>query len=195
MRVSRIIIAAGAGLGLLAAGTAAGAAVGAAIAASPISKGIVHGCYTSRATRGSHTVVLQNVGTRCSRGTTAISWNQKGQRGATGATGARGATGAQGPAGPAGPSTAGPNGLDVRVIPQTSTNVFEAVAICPASHPYVLGGGGFVEDAPFATSVPDTQTTAPLSDGSGWEFVPVIAPDPGKDTVTDTILVYAICAK
>jgi hypothetical protein len=67
--------------------------------------------------------------------------------------------------------------------------------MCPASHPYVLGGGGFVNDAQFATSVPDTQTSIPLSSGNGWEFAPDIAPDPGQNTVTDTITVRAICAK
>jgi hypothetical protein len=49
---------------------------------------------------GSHAIKLQNAGTRCPRGTTAISWNQKGLAGPAGATGPRGAAGPQGPAGP-----------------------------------------------------------------------------------------------
>jgi hypothetical protein len=119
MNLRTLIIATGAGLGLLAGGTAAGAAI-----AGPVdSSGTIHGCYSNDAVKGSHVVVLQDAGTTCPKNTTAITWNQQGQPGATGAqgpagaigppgpagdTGAAGPTGATGPQGPAGPQ--GPQG-------------------------------------------------------------------------------------
>jgi hypothetical protein len=129
MNVSRTVITGAAALALVAGGTAAGAA----IASGPVdSSGVIHGCYTNKADNGSHVFELQNAGTSCPKGTTAITWNQAGQRGATGSagqagpagptgpagsqgaagpTGDTGATGPQGPAGPAGP--AGVNGNTV----------------------------------------------------------------------------------
>lgn len=74
-----------------------GVALAQQIAAStPISSGIIHGCYSNHAVKGSRVLALQNAGSRCPKGTTAITWNQKGPRGAVGRTGSRG------PAGPAG---------------------------------------------------------------------------------------------
>jgi hypothetical protein len=65
-----------------------GAAAG-AVAAGPIdSSGVIHGCYYPASTGGSHKIVLQNAGTKCPSGTSAIKWNR---------------TGPAGPAGPAGP--------------------------------------------------------------------------------------------
>lgn len=58
------------------------------------SSGVIHGCWTNKDINGSHVFVLQNVGTQCPKGTTAISWNE------------RGPAGAPGPSGPAGGSTA-----------------------------------------------------------------------------------------
>jgi Collagen triple helix repeat (20 copies) len=104
----RWLIAAGAGLALVAGGTAAGAA----IAASPVSSsGVINGCYTTQAVNGSHVFVLQDAGTSCPKGTTAISWNQTGPQGPAGPTGPTGATGPAGPAGPVGAvGPAGPVG-------------------------------------------------------------------------------------
>lgn len=93
-----------------------GGAAGAAVAASgPVdASGVIHGCYTTESLNGSHVFVLQNAGTTCPKGTTAVSWNGQGATGPagpagpTGATGATGAIGAPGPTGPAG--TAGPIG-------------------------------------------------------------------------------------
>jgi hypothetical protein len=51
------------------------------------SKGVIHGCYKTAATSGSHTLVLQNVGTSCPSGYTAIKWNQKGVQGPPGPAG------------------------------------------------------------------------------------------------------------
>jgi hypothetical protein len=102
MKASRIVITGAAALALVAGGTAAGAA----IAASPVgSDGTIHGCWTNAAINGSHVIVLQDAGTSCPKGTTAISWNQQGP---TGPQGPAGATGSAGPAGPQGP--AGPKG-------------------------------------------------------------------------------------
>lgn len=103
-----LVISAGAGLVLLAAGTAAGAA----ITGGPIdNSGVIHGCWTNAAINGSHVFVLQDAGTSCPKGTTAISWNQQGPAGPAGATGPAGPAGATGPAGPAGATgPAGPAG-------------------------------------------------------------------------------------
>jgi hypothetical protein len=97
--------------------TVGGTTAYAAIAASgPVSSnGVVHGCFSTKAVHGSHTLVLQNAGTKCPKGTTAVSWNEKGQTGATGPAGRQGATGATGPTGPAGPQ--GPTGATGPVGP------------------------------------------------------------------------------
>lgn len=55
---------------------------------SPVdSSGTVHGCWTNRAVNGSHVFVLQNAGTQCPKGTTAISWNEEGRPGPPGPSG------------------------------------------------------------------------------------------------------------
>ena len=139
-----ILISAGTGLALLAGGTAAGAA----IAGGPVDgSGMIHGCYTNKAFNGSHVFVLQDAGTTCPNGTTAVEWNQQGQAGPPGPAGPQGPAGndgAQGPAGPAGPvgpSTAGPSGLDAIVVnAHTPAGGSEALASCPSDHPYLLGG-------------------------------------------------------
>jgi Collagen triple helix repeat (20 copies) len=106
MRIRRIVITGAAALALVVGGTAAGAA----IAAGPVdSSGVIHGCWTNAAVNGTHVFVLQDAGTTCPKGTTAISWNQTGPQGATGPTGATGPQGPTGPAGPVGP--VGPTGL------------------------------------------------------------------------------------
>jgi hypothetical protein len=134
MRSAKILFAAAVGVGLV-----SGSVAAAAVSPTPIdSNGVIHGCWTNAAINGTHAFVLQNAGTNCPAGTTAISWNQTGpqgpagqtgatgaqgpqgqtgQPGATGATGPQGpqgATGAQGPAGPQGTAgTAGTNGNTV----------------------------------------------------------------------------------
>src|SRR5215469_8240462 len=97
-RLRTVLIGTGAALALVAGGTAAYA-----VTAGPIdSSGVIHGCYTTAATNGSHKIVLQNVGTNCASGTTAIKWNQKGPAGPQGIQGAQGIQGPQGPPGPQG---------------------------------------------------------------------------------------------
>ena len=132
-RLRTVLIATGAAIALLAGGTTAYAA-----AAGPVDgSGVIHGCYTNKALNGSHAFVLQDAGSNCPQGTTAISWNQQGPAGAqgpqgpagpkgdTGAQGPPGADGAQGPAGPAGPAgPPGPPGPPTMAFPNnTSTSV------------------------------------------------------------------------
>jgi hypothetical protein len=82
---------------VLLAGT--GVATAAVLASPQDSSGVIHGCYTNAAVKGSHALVLQDAGTSCPTGTTAISWN------AQGPAGPAGPTGPAGPSGPAGPTT------------------------------------------------------------------------------------------
>jgi hypothetical protein len=85
---------------LLAAGTSAGAA----ITGGPVdNSGVIHGCWTNAAVNGTHVFVLQDAGTNCPKGTTAISWNQQGPAGPAGPAGATGLAGPAGATGPAGP--------------------------------------------------------------------------------------------
>ena len=144
------IIIAGAVALVLAAGS--GIATAAVISRpSPVdSSGVIHGCWRNAALNGSHVFALQNAGTSCPKGTTAISWNERGPAGpagakgpagptgAAGSTGAAGATGpagstgpagpagATGPAGPGGPAgtsgvtTAGPGGLNTTIVELSS---------------------------------------------------------------------------
>jgi Collagen triple helix repeat (20 copies) len=90
-----------------------GAAYAAVASSGPVSStGVVTACYTNAEVNGSHVVVLQDAGTTCPKGTTAVSWDQTGPAGAAGPAGpagpvgAAGATGATGPAGPIGPAGA-----------------------------------------------------------------------------------------
>ena len=108
MRMHRIVITGAIALTLVAGGTAAGAAIG----GNPIDgSGVIHGCYSIKAVGGSHSVALQDAGTTCSKGSTAISWNQQGPAGPQGQPGPQGATGINGPQGPAGATGAtGPAG-------------------------------------------------------------------------------------
>jgi len=111
--------------GLIAAGAAVVLALGGAdayaAATGPVdSGGVIYGCYTNAALKGTHVIVLQDAGSTCPKGTTAVSWNQQGPAGVAGPagpTGPAGDIGSPGPAGPAGPAgaagTAGSNGKTV----------------------------------------------------------------------------------
>jgi hypothetical protein len=71
---------------------------------SPVSSsGVIYGCYTNAAINGSHVLVLQDTGTSCPKGTTAITWNQAGSPGAPGSPGPAGPSGPPGSPGPSGP--------------------------------------------------------------------------------------------
>jgi hypothetical protein len=100
MNGRRIILTMAAALALVAGGTTAGAAIS---PKGPVdSSGVVHGCYTTNAIKGSHFFVLQNAGTSCPKGTTGIIWNQQGLRRPQGSPGPQGVAGPQGPAGASG---------------------------------------------------------------------------------------------
>lgn len=95
-------------------GAAAGATV---VASSPSAGGVIYGCYSNAEVNGSHVFVLQDAGTTCPKGTTAILFNQTGPAGGPGPSGppgpagAAGSTGSSGPAGPSGPAgSPGPSG-------------------------------------------------------------------------------------
>ena len=77
MNVPKIIIATGAALALVAAGTAAGASIAriSVNSGNPVNDGVINGCYTLKATNGSHHLALQTWGTKCPTGTTKIQWN------------------------------------------------------------------------------------------------------------------------
>jgi Collagen triple helix repeat (20 copies) len=87
----------------------AGTAAGAAIVGPVDSSGAIHGCYTNGAVNGSHVFVLQDSGTSCPKGATAISWSQQGTQGPAGAAGPAGLQGPPGPKGDTG--AAGQQGL------------------------------------------------------------------------------------
>jgi hypothetical protein len=92
----RVVLVAGAASVLLVGGGTAGAA----IASGPVASGVIHACYTTKASSsGGHAIALENAGTRCPRHTKALTWNQVGPKGATGPTGPVGAVGPQGPPG------------------------------------------------------------------------------------------------
>ena len=57
-----------------------GAAFAASSSGSPVDgSGNIHGCYTQPNKNGTAQFTLQNVGTNCPNGSTAITWNQTGQ--------------------------------------------------------------------------------------------------------------------
>lgn len=96
-----------AAVGLVLAG--GGTALGATVAGGPVdSAGVIHGCWTTASRNGAHMFVLEDHGSRCPRGTTAISWNQTGPQGPKGNTGPAGKDGANGTDG-----TNGTNGHSV----------------------------------------------------------------------------------
>lgn len=74
MRTRMVLVATGAAATLAIGGTAYGA-----VAGGPVdSSGVVDGCYANLAIKGSHALVLQDAGTTCPKGTTAVTWNQQG---------------------------------------------------------------------------------------------------------------------
>jgi hypothetical protein len=74
-RIGRKVIITGTAALILATGS--GIAAAAVLSGGPVdSSGVIHGCYSSRALNGSHVLVLQDAGTACPSGTTAISWSQ-----------------------------------------------------------------------------------------------------------------------
>jgi hypothetical protein len=201
MRLRRIVIAVGAGLALVAGGTAAGAA----IASSPVSSsGVIDGCYTNAEVNGSHVFVLQDQGTACPKGTTAISWSQTGPTGpagatgpagpagptgATGATGAAGPAGPQGPAGPTGPAgPAGSTGLDAGTVAIIVNGVgATSCELLSTQGPSADAGTlEFTVDG----SQPETCDLTGFPAGSDFQVTPVDeAPAVGGSPANDTVFV------
>jgi hypothetical protein len=97
IRIGRKAIIAGATALVLAAGSSIATAAVLASSGPVDSSGVIHGCWTNAELNGSHVFVLQDAGTTCPKGTTAISWNQ---------TGPSGSPGPSGPPGPPGTSAA-----------------------------------------------------------------------------------------
>ena len=163
LRLSRAVIIGAAALALIAGGTAAGAA----IAGGPVDgSGVIHGCFTTQALNGSHVFVLQDAGTNCPKGTTAISWNQAGPAGPAGPVGPAGATGPQGPPGANGTNGAA-GGMDEGTVTPTigSTDALT----CALSN--VTG-----PDAASITTSPDTSGAYGCDiDGLPSGFIPVPA--------------------
>jgi hypothetical protein len=131
---------------------------------------VIHGCWTNAAINGTHVFVLQDPGTNCPKGTTAISWNQQGPAGpagpagppgATGPAGPKGDTGSQGPAGPKGDvgpaGPAGPPGAPG--APGTGVTV---AAEPPGAN--CANGGGAITDGGNNTAYACTGATGPKGD-------------------------------
>ncbi len=216
MDVKRKVIIAGVTALVLTAG--ASAATAAVLSSGPVdSTGVIHGCWSNTALNGSHAFVLQDAGTSCPKGTTAISWNMQGPEGPegpAGPSGPAGPAGAAGPsAGPSGSTTAGPGGLNVTVVDGDSyigTDYNFGVAECPASEPYLLGGGASSiptagaltasEPYDFTTGAAVNGTNALTTQFSGAEVSGDVygwaatSPQGSQSTGTDGgLLVYAVC--
>jgi hypothetical protein len=86
MQLRSVLIGLAAALALVVGGGVAGAAAYTSLA-GPVKAGVIHGCYKTKASHGSHSVVLQNAGTACPAGETAIKWNEKGPAGRQGPPG------------------------------------------------------------------------------------------------------------
>lgn len=119
--------------------TGATGAQGPAGSAGPAGKDGLNGTNGTNGT--SVTSVAEPPGANCANGGSAFTSASGTTYACDGINGTNGTNGAMGPAGPAGPSTAGPAGLDVILIGGFGRGA--ATAVCPADHPYLLGGGGF----------------------------------------------------
>jgi len=147
-----------------------GASTGITLAATSSSPSFILACYSNK----TH-VMYHRTGPKCPRGYTSLIWNVQGPRGLRGSQG------------PAGPSTAGLAGLDVTTAMATNANGGNAaVAVCPASQPYVIGGGySLTTTSPALINMPTT------SSGFGaWE-----AQLEGSSYQAGSVWAYALCAK
>jgi hypothetical protein len=182
MNGRRIILTMAAALALVAGGTAAGAA----IASGPVdSSGVVHGCYTTNAIKGSHVFVLQDAGTSCPRGTTAVMWNQQGTQGPQGSPGPQGIAGPQGPAGTSGWSgqvqfTASPTGDGIssaEILSQAGPSILSVKADTGPDSPGIIFTGNNLPTNMFPIAITSGNSTT--GDSAGPVYV-------GWDTVADT---------
>ncbi len=107
-------------IGLMIGGVAAAALLvgggASALAASPgpeNATGVITGCYTTAAVNGSHALVLQDAGTSCPKGTTALTWNQTGPAGQNGTNGTNGTSLVTSAGVPASPCNLGDTDVDL----------------------------------------------------------------------------------
>jgi len=160
---------------VMAGGTAYGAVSSSSI---PDASGLIHGCYSTNAANGTNGTVLNIINTgqaSCSKGQSAISWNQAGP------AGPQGPPGAAGTPGPAGPSTAGPAGLDIKIVIVWGAG--QALAECPADHPYLTGGGAY-----YTSPSGESANSGIVFDGAQTWYV-------AAENNTDTVAAQAFCAK
>lgn len=113
-------------MALAAAGASAIVVVGGGVAYAVSSSvvdtsGVIHGCVSNAGMNGAHVLLVHDTSRACPRGTAELDWNQ---------------------VGPAGPSTAGQAGLDVIEVTGSTDTRGLVTAVCPADHPYLVGGGG-----------------------------------------------------
>jgi hypothetical protein len=92
--------------------------------------GVIHGCYSNQAQRGTHTLVLLDVGARCPANTTAIQWNQQGPQGPAGAANGTAVTATS----PVSPTIVAPG------QPVVWTTVATATLTLPAQHTTLVTG-------------------------------------------------------
>jgi len=146
-----------------------GSGIAYATVLSPVdSSGVIHGCYTNAELNGSHALVLQDAGTSCPRGTTAISWAAQGPAGPAGPTGPVGPAGSAGPSGPAGPS--GAPGATVTATATTTVTATPTPTLVAAPANTSCGGGSVVMDpGPAGNSI----TKSGVSVGSSYAWYSV----------------------
>lgn len=198
---------------LSAAGIATALPASASLGRAAQSAVVFHACISN------HSHLLHDVYTTkvpvCSRGTSAVSWNQLGQPGPLGPAGPKGAVGPQGPAGPkgdpgatgpagatgpTGPSTAGPDGLD-EITVQSDGTTGVATAQCPPSHPYAISGGGnayvsFSTEDPAALSASSPYSPNGEQPPIGWAaYTLYTLSNPGPNGQVSSVIAFADCAK
>ena len=176
--------------GLAVALVAGGGTALAAISGPIDSSGVIHGCWTNAAINGTHVFVLQDAGTSCPKGTTAISWNQTGPAGpagppgpagSAGPSGPAGLTGGTGPAGPSGPAgSAGPSG-PAGSAGSPGAGVTAASGAPPSACPYggitVTGSSGSAQYVCNGAPGPTVTVTVTPSPTAGTP-TPTATPDP-----------------
>jgi hypothetical protein len=144
IRIGRKAVVAGAAILTLATGS--GVAAAAVMSGGPVDgSGVIHGCWSNRAFRGSHRFVMQNAGTNCPKGTTAISWNAAGPQGPTGPSGPAGPAGPAGPPGRSGISGVVTERKDISLNwgAYSDGDAAGAEVACPSGDVVLNGGYGF----------------------------------------------------
>jgi hypothetical protein len=188
MKRNRIVMSAAAGLFLVGGGTA----IGAVIAAPVDSAGVVHGCWKNAGANGSHAFAMQDAGTACPRGTTAITWSKTGPAGPAGPAGQPGPAGSTGPAGPRGP--AGPSGL-LGTFHQYSSGQFttiepgasvEVTASCAAGE-ILMQGGYITGGAPAFVAVSRTNSIGFSDPPTAYSIIVFNPPSSTMDTDASAI--------